>query len=135
MAVHNKPLPVIDHDSRPFWEAARRHELMLQRCNNCKSYIFYPRAVCPTCMSDELAWEKVSGQGSVYSYTVVHRAPAAFADDVPYVVAIIQLAEGPRMLSHVIKCPPAQVRIGMPVQVVFEDVNDEITLPKWEPAP
>src|SRR5205814_4069294 len=92
---------------------------------------FYPRSICPACMSDRIAWIESTGRGTVYSYTIVHRAPAQFAEDVPYVVALIDLAEGVRMMSNVVGSPPAAVHIGAPVEVVFDDVTPEVTLPKF----
>jgi len=129
-----KPLPVPDGDTKPYWDAAKEHRLMIQRCQDCQRAIFYPRSVCPHCMSDRLEWIQASGRGTIYSYTVVHRSPAAFKDDVPYVVALIDLAEGVRMMSNVVACAPSDVRIGAAVEVVFDDVTPEITLPKFRLA-
>lgn len=130
-----KPLPTVSAESRPFWEAARRHVLSLQRCEGCGDYVYYPRPVCPACGSDRLTWETVSGEGVIYSYTVCHRpAGPAFKAEVPYVVALIDLKEGPRMLSNIVTDDPATVRIGLPVRVHFEDVSEEISLPKFRLA-
>ena len=130
--AYDKPLPAISEESRPFWEACKRHELVLQHCQDCGAYVYYPRALCTACHSDRLAWEPVSGRGTIYSYTVCHRpAGPAFQGDVPYVVALIDLAEGPRMTSNIVGTDPAQVRIGQSVRVTFDDVTDEITLPKF----
>lgn len=130
MAEYARPLPVPDGDTRPFWDAAKEHHLVIQRCQDCQTAIFYPRAVCPTCMSDRITWIEASGRGTIYSYTVVHRAPPGFQDSVPYVVALIDLDEGARMMSNVVD-DPAKVRIGAPVEVLFDDVTEEITLPKF----
>jgi uncharacterized OB-fold protein len=130
--AYEKPLPVINEESRPFWEGCKRHELVLQHCAACGAFQYYPRALCRACHSDRLGWEPVSGEGSIYSYTVCHRpAGPAFTPDVPYVVALIALAEGPRMVSNIVTDDPDAVRIGQPVRVTFEDVTDEITLPKF----
>lgn len=127
-----KPLPTIDPSSRPFWEAAKAHRLVIQRCGDCGAYIFYPRATCTTCGSDRLEWTEASGEGSVYSYTISYRpAGAGFKDDVPYVVAVIELKEGPRLLSNIVTEDVESVTIGQAVRVVFDDVTDEITLPKF----
>ncbi len=134
MTEYAKPLPVPDGDTRRYWDAAREHRLMIQRCQDCQRAIFYPRSVCPHCMSDRLEWIQASGRGTIYSYTVVHRSPAAFKDDVPYVVALIDLAEGVRMMSNVVACAPSDVRIGAAVEVIFDDVTPEITLPKFRLA-
>jgi uncharacterized OB-fold protein len=131
MAEYTRPLPVPDGDTRPFWDAAKQHRLVLQRCLDCEKAIFYPRAVCPHCMSDRIVWFDATGRGTIYSFTVIHRAPAQFADGVPYVVALIDLAEGVRMMSNVVDCPPSDVRIGAEVEVVFDDVTPDISLPKF----
>ena len=127
-----KPLPTIDPSSRPFWEAAKAHRLAIQRCEDCGAYIFYPRTICTTCSSDQLAWTESSGEGLVYSYTISYRpAGAGFKEDVPYVVAIIELKEGPRLLSNIVTDDLESVTIGSEVRVVFDDVTDEVTLPKF----
>ena len=126
-----QPSPV----SQPFWEAARRHELVLQRCSGCEAHVFYPRYNCPHCGSRDLEWVKTSGRGTVYSYTVARRPThQAFADRVPYVIAIVELEEGPRLTTNIVGCEPEAVRIGMPVAVTFEDVSDEISLVMFRPA-
>ena len=133
MSEYYKPLPKPSPTSRPLWDAARRHELTIQRCGACREYIFYPRDRCPKCFSDKLGWERVSGRGKVYSYTVVRRASSRHFADAPYVLAIVQLAEGPRMTSNIV-APPDQVRVEMPVQVFFDDVTPDRTLVKFKPA-
>jgi len=136
MANYEGPLPKPDQDSEPYWEGTRRHELLLQQCSACRRFRFYPRSLCPFCFSDAFNWRAAAGRGSVYSFTVVHRAPfPSFRDKIPYVLALIELEEGVRMMSNVVDCDPAQVRIGMPVVVVFDAVTEEITLPKFRPAP
>jgi len=132
---YRKPLPHPTQTSRPFWEGAKAHELRLQRCRACGAHIFYPRAVCPQCLSDDLEWVRASGRGHIYTYTVVRRpAHPAFQDDVPYVLAIVELEEGPRLTTNIVGVAPEEVRIGMPVEAVFEDVTDEVSLPKFRPV-
>ena len=133
MSEYTKPLPKPSPTSRPFWEAARRHELILQRCGACGKFIYYPRPRCPHCFSDRLGWERCSGKGKVYSYTVVRRASSRAFADAPYILAIVELAEGPRMTSNIV-APPEQVRVDMPVTVFFDDVTPEHTLVKFKPA-
>ena len=134
MAEYQKPVPVPTAESQEYWAGCKRHELLIQRCRSCGRFQFYPRAVCTGCLSQDLEWAKASGRGTVYSYSVVYRAPSkAFAADAPYATAIVELEEGVRMMSNVVGCPPEEVRIGMPVEVVFEDVSDEIALPKFRP--
>lgn len=133
----SKPLPRPANPtlSKPFWESAKKHELIIQRCKACFNSYFYPREACPTCLSPEYEWIKASGKGVVYSFTVIHQpAHPAFQDEVPYVNAIVQLAEGPRMVSNVIGIDPHEVKIGMPVEVVFEDVSPEYSLYKFKPV-
>lgn len=130
-----KPVPAISREMRPFFEAARRRELVMQRCSRCRSYRFPARPLCSTCLSDEAVWEKVSGKGEVFSYTIMHQVyHPGFAAEVPYAVVLVQLVEGPRMISSLVGVPPGEVRIGMPVEVVFEDISDEVTLPKFAPS-
>jgi uncharacterized OB-fold protein len=136
MAQIPRPLPRPSPFSRPFWEAARRHQLMIQRCSACQSHIFYPRYNCPQCGSRDLEWVKASGKGKVYTYTVARRPThPAFADRVPYVIAIVELEEGPHLTTNIVDCDPDSVRIDMPLEVTFEDVNEETSLVMFRPAP
>lgn len=134
MDEYNKPLPHPNEISQPFWDAAKRHELQVQRCNACGIHIFYPREACSDCLAADLIWIPVSGKGKLYSYTIA-QAPThpAFADDVPYVIAIVELEEGPHITTNLVGCQPDQVTIGMPVVASFEDVNAEMTLVKFRP--
>ena len=130
-----KPLPVINEESRPFWEGCKAGKLMLRHCADCGAWVYYPRALCPKCHGERLPWEEASGRGVIYAYTVCHRpAGPAFAEDVPYVVALIDLEEGARMLSNIVTEDPASVRIGQEVRVTFEARNEEVTLPLFAPA-
>ena len=133
MSEYFKPLPKPSLTSRPFWEAARKHELKLQQCGKCSQFIYYPRERCPNCFSDNLAWQKVSGRGKLYSYTTVYRASTRSFADAPYVLAIVELAEGPRLTTNIV-APPESVRVEMPVQVFFDDVTPDHTLVKFKPA-
>lgn len=130
-----RPLPTPDRESAEFWDRVHAHRLALQQCRQCGSFRFYPRALCPVCLGELYEWVPVTGRGTVYSYTVCYRpASEAFAADTPYVVALVDLAEGVRLLSNIIDCAPAQVRVGMPVTLVYEDVGEGITLYKFRPA-
>lgn len=124
-----RPYPVPDGDTAPFWAAALEGKLCIQRCRECGRHVFYPRAVCPHCTAAGLEWVDASGRGSIHSYTVVHRAPEEFRDDVPYVVALVDLDEGVRMMTRITGCEPGQVEIGLPVEVDFQRLTDEIALP------
>jgi uncharacterized protein len=134
MDAPKKPVPQVNPVAQPYWDAAREGRLVVQKCDGCGEYIFYPRQLCPRCHSQKLGWAQVSGRGSVYSYTVVKsNSPSYFLADIPYVVAIIQLEEGVRMLSNVVGCDPDDVCCDMPVEVIFEKLDDEFTLPKFKP--
>lgn len=133
--TYEKPLPNLAGDSLPYWEGCKEGKLLLQRCVRCKRFRFYPRWLCPHCSSADVEWVQASGRGVVHAVTVVHRAPSkAFAKDCPYVIALVELEEGVRMMSNVTDCPSESVVIGMPVQVYFDPVTPEVTLPKFRPA-
>jgi len=133
--MYEKPLPVIDPTTRPFWDAAKAHRLVVQRCEDCKMHIFIPRSNCTSCFSDRLEWVEVSGEGTIYTYTIARRpAGPAFKEEVPYAVAIIDLKEGPRILSNVVTDDVEGVTIGQKVCVIFDDVTEDVTLPKFVPA-
>lgn len=136
MANYDAPLPVPDPVTRPFWESLKAHAIELQKCGGCGRFVYYPRAVCPACLSDDLVWTSVSGRGVVHAFTIPSRHPnPAFAARLPYVVALVELEEGPRILSNlvVVDPTPAAVKIGMPVEIVYDDVTEEITLPRFRP--
>ena len=124
-----KPFPVPDRDTAPFWEGARNGELRIQRCAACSRNVFYPRAVCPHCLSDRLDWMRATGRGTVHSFTVVHRTSEEFSADLPFAVGLIDLEEGVRMMARLDVGEPA---VGMPVQVVFERVDDQLSLPHFK---
>ena len=132
--TYRKPLPRIDEESRGWWEALGRHELYVQRCRDCDTLRLPPRAVCPVCLSSAVVWERASGRGTVYSFTVTHQNQApGFREELPYVLAVVELEEGPRLVTNVVGCAPDEVRIGMAVEVTFDDVTPEVTLPKFRP--
>ena len=135
MADYQKPLPNLSPESSQFWAGAKRHEFLIQKCRNCGSYRFYPRSICPHCLSDEVDWIKAAGRGQIYSFTVSYRYRSpGFKADVPYNIAIVELEEGVRLISNIVGCNNEDLRIGMPVEVSFEDVTPEITLPKFRPV-
>ena len=128
-------LPRITPESAPYWEGCREGKFLLQKCSACGTYQFYPRALCSACGSSEIAWAEASGQGEVVSFTVMQQAISpGYKDDVPYVVAIIRLAEGPTMMSNVVGCDPDAAAIGMPVTVGFKKYSDAVTVPVFSPA-
>ena len=133
--MYEKPLPVVDPESAPYWAALKERRLILKRCLDCGRHHFYPRALCPHCHSDALEWSDARGTGSIYSYTVARRpAGPAFKADAPYVVAVVELDEGARMMTNIVTEDVESVRIGQRVAVAFEAVTDEITLPKFKAA-
>ncbi len=137
MADYKKPLPKADPVTAPYWESLKAHAMKIQRCNDTGKFFFYPRGMSPFTLSGNLSWEAVSGKGVLHAFTIVHanRAPG-FAEELPYVVALIELEEGVRMMSNLIdvQADPEHVKIGMPVELVYDDVTNEITLPKFRPA-
>lgn len=134
MAEHTKPIPRVTKELAPFFAAAKRRQLVVQRCTGCGLLRFPPREVCSRCWSREAEWTPVSGRGEVFSFYLMHQVyHPGFAAEVPYPVVVIALEEGPHMMSNVVGCAPREVRIGMPVEVTFEDVSDEVTLPKFRP--
>ncbi|MSP21906.1 MAG: Zn-ribbon domain-containing OB-fold protein [Dehalococcoidia bacterium] len=133
---YNKPLPVPTPETQPFWDSLKRHQMQIQRCQNCREFYFYPRPFCPKCYSKNVAWEDVSGKATLETYVINHRAAPRFEDDVPYVIAIVTLEEGPRLMTNLIgvEPEPAQLPPDMALEVVYDDATDEITLPKFRPA-
>jgi uncharacterized protein len=136
--VRDKPgklIPVSTAETEAFWAGCKQGELQFQRCGACAHYQFPPQTFCRHCAGDNLRWVTVSGRGKVLSYTIVHWSPnPAYAADAPYSLALIQLDEGPRMLTNIVGCPPGEVRIGMAVAVVFEQCSPNIMLPKFKPV-
>ncbi|MDO9072476.1 MAG: Zn-ribbon domain-containing OB-fold protein [Rubrivivax sp.] len=133
--MYDKPLPVVDPESAPYWSALKDKRLILKRCRDCGRHHFYPRALCPHCHSDALDWADARGTGSIYSFTIARRpAGPAFKADAPYVVAVIDLDEGARMLTNIVIDDVEAVRIGQRVTVHFDAVTDDITLPKFKLA-
>jgi len=130
---YKKPLPHLDEENRWFFEACARHELVLQKCASCGTVRFYPRALCPSCMSSKTDYVRASGRGRVYTFTVTHQNQApGFRDELPYVMAYVELDEGPRILTNIINTPPGEVKIDLPVEVVFEDIDENLAIPKFQ---
>lgn len=135
MNAPQKPVPAPDPATREYWEAAARSELRLPKCTSCGKLHFYPRPACPHCGGTAFDWPLCSGTGTIYSYTVVQRAPSpAFEPDVPYVVAIIALDEGPHLMSNIVGADPATIRIGQQVSVQFREAGDGVCIPVFAPA-
>ena len=135
MKAYTKPLPKPTPWSRPFWVGCKERKLLVQKCEDCQKYIFYPKLFCPFCLSERLHWVESSGKGKVYSFTVVYSyQPTEFEDDVPYVIAVIELEEGVRMMSNIVECKPDHIECDMEVEVVFEPVTDDFTFPRFRPV-
>lgn len=127
-----KPVPEATPALAPFFAAAREGRLVVQRCGGCGTLRFPPRELCSTCLAREATWEHVSGRGEVFSYNVMHQVyHPGFVSEVPYAVVIVRLEEGPKITSNLVDCPVGEITIGMPVEVVFERVSPEVTLPKF----
>lgn len=132
MSSYNKPIPARTPELEPFFAAAQRRQLVVQRCRQCGTYRFPAREICSGCLSNAADWVPVSGKGEVFSFNVMHQVyHPGFAAEVPYAVVVVKLAEGAKMISNLVGISHDQIRIGMPVEVVFEDISDEITLPKF----
>ena len=134
-----KPLPTPTPDNVEFWDGLKRHEFLVPVCDECGDLNWVPYPACRTCQSEAQTWTKMSGDATVWSYTVVHRGPGAFADEVPYVIVLGKLAEAPRSLivlaTMVSDVAPENVTIGMPLRIVYEDIADEdLTMYKFAPA-
>lgn len=129
-----KLLPEPTPETAPFWEGTKRHELRIQFCRDCQRYYFYPRPFCPRCLSDKTDWRTVSGRGKLHTYVINHRAAPGWEADAPYVIAIVELDEGPRMMTNIVGVAgptPDKLPVDAPVEVVWEDASDKISLPKF----
>lgn len=136
MAAASKPLPKPTPDTQPFWDAVKRHQLLLPKCKACGQFHYFPRPFCPHCFSWDLEWTQCSGNGKLYSYVINHRPAPGFEEETPYVIAVVELDEGPRMLSNLIDIEPTPeaVQVDMPVEILFQDVNEELSMFKFRPA-
>ena len=134
--VYRKPLPVPTPETQFFWDKCKEHELWLQRCQACQHVFFYPRLHCPECLSDDVPGFRASGKGTLWTYMINHRPVPGFEDDAPYAIAVVQLEEGPRMMSNIvgIENTPENLLLDMPLEVVFEDATEEISIPKFRPV-
>lgn len=127
-------LPTIEPETQPFWDGAAEERLVVQRCTACGRWQFYPRPFCKVCWSEAVEWVEASGRATLYTYSVVRRNDLPpFGDRVPYVAALVDLEEGPRMVSEVVGCPLDEVRIGMPLEVTYRDLTDDLKLPVFRP--
>ncbi|HEV2138195.1 MAG TPA: Zn-ribbon domain-containing OB-fold protein [Nitrososphaerales archaeon] len=133
--AYEKPLPAITTLTKPFWDSCSKHALRMQFCTSCREWIWYPKAWCPSCGKREnIEWKEVSGKGTVYSFTVIRQVidnSPAFNKDIPFVIGLIELEEGPRIYSNVTDVKPEEVKVGDKVAVYYDDVTPEVSLPKF----
>lgn len=134
MPEYTRPVPVADEASAPFYEGAKRHELVLARCGRCRQWRLPSREHCPDCWSTDVRYETASGRGVLYSFAVMHqKLVPGFEDLVPYHFAIVELDEGPRLVTNIVDCPVEALRVGMPVEATYDDVSEETTLVRFRP--
>ena len=131
------PPPVPQPESDFYWEKCKAHELWLRHCKSCDKAYFYPRDMCPDCFSRDTDWIQSSGRGTLHTFSIVHRGPTpSFRDRVPYVAAIVEVESGARIPTNLVEVEPdpTVIKVGMAVEVVFEDLNESISLPKFRPV-
>ncbi|MDO8389877.1 MAG: Zn-ribbon domain-containing OB-fold protein [Actinomycetota bacterium] len=122
------------HETAEFWDACAQGRLLLPRCDDCHQYIWYPRLFCPHCASSNVRYTEVSGRGSVYSFTIVRKGSGPYKEHAPYVIAYVELAEGPRIMTNVVGMAADDVHVGMAVRVVFEPAGDTDAIPRFTPT-
>lgn len=128
-------LPTIEDETRPFWDAAREGKLLLRSCDDCGAVHYYPRPFCPTCWSQSVSWIEACGRATLYTHSTVYMNDLPpFGERVPYIAAVVDLEEGPRMMTEVIDCPPEQLQIGMALEMTFRELTDEVTIAIFRPA-
>ena len=127
------PAPPVNPETKPFWDATSQARLLVKRCQDCQSLIWYPRAICPECSSLRTSWLQVSGRGRIYSYTVNHRGEGLYRGCGLYVLAYVELDEGPRMMTNIVETDDRELVVGMPVEVVFHDTGEGSALPRFRP--
>lgn len=134
-APYLKPLPQVTEANREFFEGLKRREFLVPKCEACGDYNWVPYPACRSCLSEDQTWTRVSGEATVYTYSVIYRGPGAFDADVPYVVALGELTERPRpclVLANLVGTDPEEIRVGMPIQIAYQDIpGEDITLWRW----
>ena len=134
MADYRGALPRPTPETQPFWDGCKEHKLVLPYCASCDAYTFYPRPFCVHCFSWDISWQEVSGRGKLHTFVINHRPVPGFEDRAPYVICVVELDEGARIMSNLIMDTtptPENVQVEMPVEVMWADVTDEITLPQF----
>ncbi|HLF09188.1 MAG TPA: Zn-ribbon domain-containing OB-fold protein [Dehalococcoidia bacterium] len=140
--VRRMGVPQPTPETKPFWDAAKRGELWIKRCKDCGQHHYYPRVVCPNCFSRNVEWVKSSGKGSLYTYNINVRTAPGWENNPNYIIALVTLEEGPRIMSNLVNIPFDQdpvkmaqhIQVGMPVEVTFEELSEEISVPRFKPA-
>jgi uncharacterized protein len=127
------PAPAVNPETKEFWAATANGRLLVKRCQDCDSLTWYPRAICPQCSSLHTEWLEASGRGSIYSYSVNHRGEGAYQGSPPFVLAYVELDEGPRMMTNIVEADEGDLRVGLPVEVVFHDTGEGVALPRFRP--
>jgi len=128
-----RPLPSPDEESAEFFEAAKQGKLLLRYCQKCDRFLGWDRDICDECHDYQLEWKPASGKGTIYTFTIVHQViTPAFANEVPYNVTYVELEEGPRVKTNIVGVANSDIRMGAPVEVVFESLNGEVTVPKFQ---
>jgi uncharacterized OB-fold protein len=128
-------LPAPDPETSPFWDAAREHRLLIKRCADCGAAHFYPRPFCPHCWSSAVDWEEATGRAVLYTWSEVHQNDLPpFPERVPYVAAVVDLAEGPRMMTNIVEGDAEPLFVGMQLRVAYRDVGEGVTVPVFVPA-
>ena len=132
----SKATPRPTPETQPFWDGTRAGELRIQRCNDCRQFYFYPRPFCPSCWSEDVEWVAVSGRARLHSYVINHRPAPGFEDEAPYAIAVVELEEGPRMMSNIvgIENTPENLVLDMALEVVFEEQGG-MCVPRFRPLP
>jgi uncharacterized protein len=128
------PAPAVNPETKEFWDATAQGRLLLKRCLDCGGVIWYPRAICPDCASPQTEWFQSTGRGRVYSYTVNRRGEGAYQGAAPYVLAYVELDEGPRVMTNLIDAAAVDLEVGLRVEVVFHDTGEGAALPRFRPA-
>ncbi|MBU3069189.1 Zn-ribbon domain-containing OB-fold protein [Aestuariicella sp. G3-2] len=132
MSNYKKPLPLITPTSKVFYDGCRSGKLLYQQCLDCGQVIFFPQSICPGCLSHNIEWKQSKGKGRLFTFTITHAAaPSEFSEDTPYVLAIVEMDEGYKMMTNIIETDFDEIKCDMEVEVVFDKVTEEITLPKF----
>jgi uncharacterized OB-fold protein len=134
-AVPRFDQPLIEDESRPFWDGLREGRLLIKHCTACGAFHYYPRPFCPSCWSDDVEWYEASGRATVYTYSTVYvNDLPPFGPQVPYVAAVVELEEGPRMMTRLVECTKDEITLGMPVEVTYTDLDEELKIAVFRPA-